>query len=449
MSHKLCFCKDLTQFNRIEYPDLPLARSFGLTGCFAICLQGTCAKNYDYILEFFLNPKNTYGEYPSTFLCSILETMKQYFPSCKLASGEELGKELSIEFIKPRLNQKPASFQCQTTSSPSNRPGVLQNGQEMMQPHSSNQQLIVEVDDINNDWDVVDADQNNILVSCSDEEPATFQCQSTRSPLGSGALHNGQEQNNVPVARSDEEARMNQEPDSSQCQSTISPPGFEVSHNWQETTPPNQPVTEEVEVDDVNNGRTVIAEQNNTDGSSSEDANSITYEELEKHFGKKIEDVAKIFRVSRSTFKRICREKKISRWPQGRGKKFKGFSSRRNPTCSELPAKKLVATDAYMTPLVRPPPEVRMMTIKATYGDDMIKFQLPFSSRMVELEEEVSESLKLNVGTYKIKYLDDDGDRILITRDKDLQYCMSASNSLGMDTIKMFIEPITKISPST
>ncbi|XP_059653806.1 protein NLP6-like isoform X2 [Cornus florida] len=50
LSHKLCFCRDITQFSITQYPDLPVARSYGLTGCFAICLQSTCAENYHYVL---------------------------------------------------------------------------------------------------------------------------------------------------------------------------------------------------------------------------------------------------------------------------------------------------------------------------------------------------------------------------------------------------------------
>ncbi|XP_059653064.1 protein NLP6-like isoform X2 [Cornus florida] len=52
-SHKLCLCRDLTQFSITEYPSLPLARAFGLRGCFAIYLQNTRAKNFHYVLEFF------------------------------------------------------------------------------------------------------------------------------------------------------------------------------------------------------------------------------------------------------------------------------------------------------------------------------------------------------------------------------------------------------------
>ncbi|XP_059651089.1 protein NLP6-like [Cornus florida] len=130
LSHKLCFCRDITQFSPSEYPIFPDACHFGLVGCFTICLQNTCHGEPNYVLEFFLIRENACDEDPSTFLCSILKTMKQHFPSFKLASGEELNKELMIEVIKPHMNQELASFQCQSTISLS-RSGVLQNGQEM------------------------------------------------------------------------------------------------------------------------------------------------------------------------------------------------------------------------------------------------------------------------------------------------------------------------------
>ncbi|XP_059653139.1 protein NLP3-like [Cornus florida] len=427
-SHKLCFCRDITQFSITEYPSMPIARSLGLTGCFAICLQTTFSNNYYYIIiEFFLNPKNTYGEDQGAFLCPILETMKQNFPSFKLASGEELGKELSIEVIKPRMNQEPTSFQCQSTSSPSNRPGVLQNGQEMMQPHSSNQQIF-EVDDIDNRWNLVDAAQNSIPVSCSDEarmnqELATFQSQSTRSPLGIGVLHDGQE--------------------------TLQPHSL------------IQQPTDEVEVD-INSGRNVDAEQNNTPGSSSNGEHpTFSHEELKKYFGMPRKVVAQKFKMSESTFKRRLGEIGL-KWPYVRGKqKFKGSTFRQDPPCSDAhmtplvrpPVKRKKVNDppsrqdppssdlpARTTPVVTPPPEARKMTIKATYKGSTVKFELPLTSGMTQLEEKVSKRFKLDVGTYNITYNDGE-EQITIPCDEDLQYCMNAFNLSGKDTIRMLIEP--------
>ncbi|XP_059653228.1 uncharacterized protein LOC132300237 [Cornus florida] len=732
LSRKSCFCRDITRLSLTEYPLRPGARHFGLTGCFAICLQSIYTGKVDFILEFFLNTENTYGEDPSFFLFSLLETMKQNFQSCKLASGEELGKELFIEFIKPRMNQVPASFHCQSTRSPY-EPGVFNNGQET-QPHSSHQQLIVEVDDINYGRNVVNAEGNNNHVSCSDmagswsdkvgvielgihQEPGSFphssneqlivkvddvnngrnvvnaegnttsvsifdeadswsdeveiiepgmhqelgsfphssnqvevddinngrnvvyveqnnipfscsvearmnqeptsQRQSTGSPPGPdngretmqphssnqqarvevddinygrnvvnaegntthvsrsdeagswfyevGVIelgmhqepgsfpHSSNEQlivnvddrnngrnvvnaegNNTPVSFFDEEADswsdeveiiesgmpqelgsfphssnevevddinnrrndvyveqnnipcscsieglMNQEP-TSQCQSTGSPPGHDNGRETMQTHSSNQQLRREV--DDRNNGGdVVIGDQNHIPLSCSEDhmnkepvsqcqstrspletgvlhngqetmqphleeVDAFTDKDIGKFFGKKLEDVPQKFDVSKSTFKRPSRKNGISRGPPVKRNKVSGSSpsSRRDPPCS-----KFVASAAHITPLVTTPSEVRDIIIKATYGKDFIKFLLPFSSTLVELKESVSKRLKLNVESFKIKYTDDEGDQVLIACEKDLQDCTSAFNSLGMDTIEMFVEPITTILPST
>lgn len=48
------------------------------------------------------------------------------------------------------------------------------------------------------------------------------------------------------------------------------------------------------------------------------------------------------------------------------------------------------------------------MTIKATCREDMIRFRASFSCGLVELIEEVAKRVKLEVGTFDIKYVDDD-----------------------------------------
>ncbi|THG17604.1 hypothetical protein TEA_004910 [Camellia sinensis var. sinensis] len=50
-SHKLLFCPDITRFSIADYPLAHYARKFGLTGCFAICLQGPFTKNCEYIVH--------------------------------------------------------------------------------------------------------------------------------------------------------------------------------------------------------------------------------------------------------------------------------------------------------------------------------------------------------------------------------------------------------------
>uniref|UniRef100_A0A5B7BLX0 PB1 domain-containing protein n=1 Tax=Davidia involucrata TaxID=16924 RepID=A0A5B7BLX0_DAVIN len=81
----------------------------------------------DYIPEFFL-PSTKTNEHPHPRTLMLDSTMKHHhLPSFKVASGEELGVELSVEAITFD------SFQiCQTTRCPTRPEAALQNGGEMV-----------------------------------------------------------------------------------------------------------------------------------------------------------------------------------------------------------------------------------------------------------------------------------------------------------------------------
>ncbi|KAL7187912.1 hypothetical protein ACSBR1_037872 [Camellia fascicularis] len=61
------------------------------------------------------------------------------------------------------------------------------------------------------------------------------------------------------------------------------------------------------------------------------------------------------------------------------------------------------------------------VTIKAKYGEYFIKFQLPVLSGMVKFQQEVTKRLNWMVGTYNVKYQDDDNDWISVSCDEDLR----------------------------
>ncbi|KAG9447851.1 hypothetical protein H6P81_013979 [Aristolochia fimbriata] len=86
---------------------------------------------------------------------------------------------------------------------------------------------------------------------------------------------------------------------------------------------------------------------------------------------------------------------------------------------------------------------LRTVTIKASYKDDIIRFKLPLASGVVELKEEVSKRLKLEVGTFDIKYLDDDQEWVLLACDADLQECVEISKSWGGNVIRLLVQDIT------
>ncbi|KAL7187918.1 hypothetical protein ACSBR1_037875 [Camellia fascicularis] len=161
-SQNLAFCKDVTQFSITEYPLAHYARTFGLTGSFAICLRSRYIEDNVYVVEFFLPPNYTEGGDPRIALVPLLTTMKQHCKSFKVASGEELGEELSIEVLDFSEDGRLYSYQIpQATRSP-NR---MENGEEMVFPDLSDQQL-PEVDAVDTRNNVVsNIEENDIVVT--------------------------------------------------------------------------------------------------------------------------------------------------------------------------------------------------------------------------------------------------------------------------------------------
>lgn len=80
------------------------------------------------------------------------------------------------------------------------------------------------------------------------------------------------------------------------------------------------------------------------------------------------------------------------------------------------------------------------MIINARFEDDVIKFQSRLSSRMEELEEQVARKLKIAIGSFKLKYLDEDGQWILLTCDEDLQLGLKTLASEGKTPIQLQVQ---------
>ena len=81
------------------------------------------------------------------------------------------------------------------------------------------------------------------------------------------------------------------------------------------------------------------------------------------------------------------------------------------------------------------------MVVKVTYRNNMIKFYHSVSSGKMALEEEIAKRLHLSIGSFDIKYLDEDRDWISMTCDADLNMCTNTMRPLGkMSTVKMLIQ---------
>lgn len=64
------------------------------------------------------------------------------------------------------------------------------------------------------------------------------------------------------------------------------------------------------------------------------------------------------------------------------------------------------------------------VTIKASYKEDIIRFRFIVPGSLVVLREEVSGRLRLEIGTFEIKYLDDDQEWVKLASDADLDECL-------------------------
>ena len=86
--------------------------------------------------------------------------------------------------------------------------------------------------------------------------------------------------------------------------------------------------------------------------------------------------------------------------------------------------------------------EIRTVTVKATYKDDMIKFQFTLSSGLLELKQEVARRFLLENTRLHLKYRDEDGDLILVACDADLSILIMpySATTVGNNTIKLMVE---------
>ncbi|GFY92768.1 NIN like protein 7 [Actinidia rufa] len=66
----------------------------------------------------------------------------------------------------------------------------------------------------------------------------------------------------------------------------------------------------------------------------------------------------------------------------------------------------------------------------------------PSRPELIGLEEQVAKRLKLNLGSFCIKYQDDDNDWILIACNEDLHDLMESATSMDKTFIRVLVEPI-------
>ncbi|KAL8256105.1 hypothetical protein R6Q59_031172 [Mikania micrantha] len=144
----------------------------------------------------------------------------------------------------------------------------------------------------------------------------------------------------------------------------------------------------------------------------------LTREVIEKQFGKTMNEAAHNIKVSLSTLKRNCKVLGILEWPGPNLLKRKA-----NDSCTiqiDTNEENVTTQDPLTVNINK-----NIMFIKAENEDDMIKFNLPVSqATFATIKKTIGEKFKLLVGTFKLKYLDEDGDWILLTSNEEMNDCI-------------------------
>lgn len=549
LSRDSCFCADITQFCKTEYPLVHYARMFGLTGCFAICLQSRHTGDDEYVLEFFLPPIITNHDEQKVLLGEILATMKQHYGSLNVASGVE-ANEGSIEIIQasadgridPRLESHPvptslksapgsnASLNGQAAvdldlvkevdvpdASGSQNPVCLPENKEIKKPSErkrgkTEKSISLEVLQQYFSGSLKDAAKslgvcpttmkricrqhgisrwpsrkiNKVNRSLNKLKRVIESVHGTEGAFGLPSLGtsslpvavgsiawqsnlNGSHQQTSPTSKhSDPQGDKNgssphQMPGSKQAlvenqspegrtssQEELSPHqnGFSQakgsnssrtgsgSREGSAGTPTSRvsrhdsPAAESASTKDPP-GSSINPQFFNT-GSSSHLAfhhhHHPTGEEpiLSSPFS--IPD--SFWRIdgnSQDAFSAMLVE------DAGSSKDLRNLC----PTAAD--AMDAMAVFTQTTPRATSSPETRSLTIKATYREDIIRFRISSNCGIVDLKEEVAKRLKLEVGTFDIKYLDDDNEWVLIACDADLLECLDISGSSGCSIIRLAI----------
>ncbi|XBH76907.1 hypothetical protein VPH35_103474 [Triticum aestivum] len=196
----------------------------------------------------------------------------------------------------------------------------------------------------------------------------------------------------------------------------------------------------------------------------------VSLKELQGYFSGSLKDAARSLGVCPTTMKRICRQHGISRWPfrkiskvnraLGKIRAIESVDCSPKPTAASsstsrrAPAPHLPCLSSALGEDTSsqgssqdPPPltkttmrksllwrsngaEGELVTIKANYRGDIIRFRVPCSAGVAAVKEEVAKRLGLDAGAFDIKYLDDNHEWVVLSCDADFQECLDVAPGL-------------------
>lgn len=382
-----CFCRDLTKLSIVDYSLVLSARKVDFTGGFAICLQSTYTGNLiAYIIELFLPPNETIYRRPWIFLTSLLDTMKQLLKTFKLSTGQKIGSDLPVAVLQSSEDDPIDPFViCKTMHADEG----LKN-------------------------------QTNIAQR-TPTKPLIFDT----GPKGSGPEHVNIKENTV-------------------------------SSSYVSKLPHNRKM--ELPYDTTSNNRSI--KQNTEQIMLAKNGTMRTLSLGEAVSTKALEKVS----VKRSMSNNMNPAPDINVGPPRKKGRIdcsskehiveviqQSSSSCGPPEEDPIPLSSCssVATpmqnQGIIVPIVLQSEAAEnpiKMTVKASYKDDLIKFEFSLSAGMSELKNEMIKRLKLDDGCFEIKYTDENKCLIILDSDATLQNCINTVRSLKKTIMRLSIQPI-------
>ena len=115
---------------------------------------------------------------------------------------------------------------------------------------------------------------------------------------------------------------------------------------------------------------------------------------------------------------------------------------------SNMPSNQASSSIAHTQPHDTVMQNANIVKVKAKYVKGLtVLFPLSLSSTLEELYECIETRLHLSRATYHACYIDGDNDKITITCDQDLQFCLCRSpRSPGSNAVVLHIDPINQVS---
>ncbi|KAH9605237.1 hypothetical protein KSS87_020010, partial [Heliosperma pusillum] len=446
-SHGLSFCTDISHLCKLDYPLVHYARMFGLRGSFAICLRSEYTGDDDYVLEFFL-PFNVIDSAEQLNLVdSILATMKPELQSLRVASGNSLVEERKrIQIIEVSSEDNQFSriepnfsinslIMFQTTNS------VVpfeKNSQPQVMFKTEFFDATKNLDHSNGSRDAIfpaghkettktskkkrgkaekqiglDVIQQYFAGSLKDAAKCLGVCPTTMKRIcRQHGISRWPSRKINKVNRSLTKLKHVME----------SVEGGNGSFNATYMAQPTIPIpASEARLNGPNNSRTTSSDEDRLND--------------EKGGVFKAGSGSEEFSTVASTSRGSCHGSPTTDEDAGSSKDLRNL--RLSPVDANLDDPSLRVSRFGVRQ------DMKSVTIKAMFKQDIIRFRFSLACNIVELKEEVGKRLKLEIGTFDIKYQDDNHDWVSISCESDLEECLDKSKSGHSDIIRLFVQDLS------